>query len=215
LIVAGGSGSRMNTNVPKQFLLLGGIPVLMHTLKVFFEYDRQMRIIIALPEEQMLTWQKLCRQFKCNIPHEIRPGGETRFHTVRKNLELIPDHCMIAVHDGVRPLVSIGTIARCFEAALIYGTAIPCVEIPETMRKIMENGSRQVDRAQYRLIQTPQVFESSILKAAYFQEYKSHFTDDAGVVESYGHTIRLVEGNPENIKITFKNDLKIAAAMLK
>jgi 2-C-methyl-D-erythritol 4-phosphate cytidylyltransferase len=215
LIVAGGSGSRMNAGVPKQFLLLCGIPVLIHTLNVFHKYDKKMRIIIALPLEQISTWQKLCRQFNCIIHHEIRPGGETRFHTVRKNLEIIPDHCLVAIHDGVRPLVSIDTITRCFDSALEYGNAVPCIEIPETMRKITQTGNQQVDHTQYRLIQTPQVFESSILKTAYFQEYKKHFTDDAGVVESIGQAIKLVEGNPENIKITYKKDLRIAASLLK
>jgi 2-C-methyl-D-erythritol 4-phosphate cytidylyltransferase len=215
LIVAGGSGARLNAGIPKQFLLLGGIPILMHTLNVFHMYDQQMRIIIALPESQILTWQKLCQQYDCTVNHEVRPGGETRFHTVRKTLEIIPDHCIVAIHDGVRPLVSLETIARCFDSALDYGNAVPCIEIPETMRKITVKGSRQVDRTQYRLIQTPQVFDSSILKTAYLQEYNKYFTDDAGVVESIGYKIKLVDGNPENIKITFKKDLKIAASFLK
>jgi 2-C-methyl-D-erythritol 4-phosphate cytidylyltransferase len=215
LIVAGGSGSRMNAAVPKQFLLLKGLPVLMHSLDVFYRYDQQMRIIVVLPEIQIYSWEKLCREHNFKIRHEIKPGGETRFHSVKRNLTDIPDHCLVAVHDGVRPLVSLGTIDRCFQSALKFGNAVPCLEIPETLRKIDKQGNKQVDRTIYRLIQTPQVFESSILKRAYFQDYQKHFTDDAGVVESLGYSIHLVEGNAENIKITYPKDLKMASSFLK
>lgn len=215
LIVAGGSGSRMNSAIPKQFLVLRGIPVLMHTLDAFYRYDQQMRMIVALPETMTSEWKKLCRACHFTISHEIKTGGETRFHTVRRGLEGIPDNCLVAVHDGVRPLVSVMTIDRCFTAAMQFGNAIPCIAIPETMREIDEQGSQQVDRNRFRLIQTPQVFESSILKKAYRQEYQPTFTDDAGVVESLGHTIHLVDGNPENFKITFPHDLKAASALLR
>jgi 2-C-methyl-D-erythritol 4-phosphate cytidylyltransferase len=214
LIVAGGSGSRMNTGVHKQFLLLKGYPLLMHTINVFFRYDQQMRIIVVLPEAQIPTWDKLCREHNFIISHEIKPGGETRFHSVKKNLDAISNHCLVAVHDGVRPLVSETTIDRCFQAAFKFGNAVPCVEIPETMRKLNAHGNEQVDRANFRLIQTPQVFESSILKNAYLQDYQKHFTDDAGVVESLGHAIHLVEGNPENVKITYQKDLIMASSFL-
>jgi 2-C-methyl-D-erythritol 4-phosphate cytidylyltransferase len=214
LIVAGGSGTRMNAGVPKQFLLLRGYPVLMHAMRVFYNYDRGMKIILALPEKQIHTWNILCQEYQFTINHEIRSGGETRFHTVKKNLKEIPDNCLVAVHDGVRPLVSQETISRCFNTALKNGNAVPCIEIPETMRILEEKGNRQVDRTLYRLIQTPQVFESSILKRAYFQDYQKHFTDDAGVVESLGYTIHLVAGNPENIKITFQKDLVFASSLL-
>ena len=214
LIVAGGSGVRMGTRVPKQFLILKGYPVLMHTLNRFYQYDSSMRIILVLPLDQVSAWQNMCRDFQFSIEHEIRPGGETRFHSVRNNLSGIPDQCLVAVHDGVRPLVSHDTIERCFSCAQAYGNAVPCVDIPETMRYLDVNGSRQVDRSKYRLIQTPQVFESSILKKAYRQEYHPGFTDDAGVVESSGYSIQLVEGNQENIKITLKKDLKLAASLM-
>jgi 2-C-methyl-D-erythritol 4-phosphate cytidylyltransferase len=215
LIVAGGSGNRMNTAIPKQFLLLNGVPVLMHTIDAFYKYDKQIRIIVVLPEVQIQSWKKLCREQKFMIRHEIKTGGETRFHSVKKNLATIPDHCLVAVHDGVRPLVSTATIKRCFQGALNFGNAIPCIEIPETIRKIEESGNKQVNRDDYRLIQTPQVFKGSILKKAYLQEYQKVFTDDAGVVESMGITIYLVEGNSENIKITYPKDLLIAASFLK
>ena len=214
LVVAGGSGARMETSVPKQFLLLKGVPVLMHTMRQFHRYDSSIRIQVVIPESQVLYWKRLCETYRFTIPHEIKTGGETRFHSVKDNLDDIPDHCLIAVHDGVRPLVSTHTIGRCFEAALKWGNAVPCIEIPETLRLIERDISTQVDRLKFRLIQTPQVFESGLLKKAYEQEYQPHFTDDAGVFESMGHTIRLVEGNPENIKITLKKDLVIAAALL-
>jgi len=214
LIVAGGAGTRMGTDVPKQFLLLKGIPVLMYTLEVFHRYDRNMRIILVLPGEQKDAWQKLCRDYRFTIGHEIREGGRTRFHSVKKNLSVIPDPSLVAVHDGVRPLVSLETIERCFRYAQEHGNAIPCVEIPETLRFIDGKDNRQADRALYRLVQTPQVFESSVLKKAYRHKYRQEFTDDAGVVESLGYTINLVEGNPENIKITFKKDMLIAASLV-
>jgi 2-C-methyl-D-erythritol 4-phosphate cytidylyltransferase len=215
LIVAGGTGNRMKTGIPKQFLLLGGYPVLMHTLEVFYRYDQGIRIILVLPENEIPAWRRLCTDYRFNVRHEIAPGGETRFHSVKRNLDAIPDQCLVAVHDGVRPLVSLATIDRCFESAMKFGNAIPCIEIPETMRKLSRKGSEQVDRYRYRLIQTPQVFDSAVLKKAYSQAYKKQFTDDAGVVESLGYTINLVEGNPENIKITYPHDLKVASALLK
>jgi 2-C-methyl-D-erythritol 4-phosphate cytidylyltransferase len=214
LIVAGGTGSRIKAGIPKQFLLLGGYPVLMHTLDAFFRYDQHMHIILALPEDQIPAWRILCQEYEFRVRHEIKAGGATRFHSVQKNLAEIPDNCLVAIHDGVRPLVSLITIDRCFREALIHGNAVPCVDIPETLRKIDEKGSLQVDRTTYRLIQTPQVFESGILKKAYLQEYRPDFTDDAGVVESLGYKIHLVEGNPENIKITYPKDLIVASSLL-
>lgn len=214
LIVAGGSGKRMNTAVYKQFLLLRGLPVLMHTIDVFYKYDQQISIIVILPEEERLSWENLCHEYAFKIPHEVKSGGETRFHSVQKNVTDIPDHCLVAVHDGVRPLVSQMTIDRCFQAALKFGNAVPATEIPETLRRITGKGTKQVNRSQYRLIQTPQVFESSILKEAYLQPYDRRFTDDAGVVESLGYTIHLVEGNPENIKITYPQDLALASSII-
>jgi len=205
----------MRTPIPKQFLLLKGYPVLMHTLNRFYHYDEGMRIILVLPVDQFITWHNLCRDFRFEVKHDIRAGGETRFHSVQKNLADIPDHCLVAVHDGVRPLVAKDTIDRCFRSAREFGNAVPCIQIPETMRQLIEKGNRQVDRSQFRLIQTPQVFESSILKKAYMQEYHPGFTDDAGVVECLGYTIQLVEGNPENIKITLKKDLDIATSFFR
>jgi 2-C-methyl-D-erythritol 4-phosphate cytidylyltransferase len=215
LIVAGGTGKRMKSQVPKQFLLLAGRPVLMHTIDRFYRYDAGIRILLVLPPNQITNWKELCRIHVFSIKHEILTGGDTRFHSVQKNLAGIPDQCLVAVHDGVRPLVSMDTIQRCFVTAGETGNAVPCVEIPETLRIIDEHGNRPADRSKYRLIQTPQVFNSSILKESYHQEYHSRFTDDASVVESRGYPINLVEGNPENLKITLNKDLGIAELLLK
>jgi len=214
LIVAGGAGTRMNAGIPKQFLLLKDYPVLMHTVSIFHQYDQYMRIILVLPENHTKIWNRLCEDYKFTIKHEVGLGGETRFHSVKNNIAGIPDQCLIAVHDGVRPLVSLETISRCFNSALEFGNAIPCVEIQETMRQTIGQANKQVDRSRFKLIQTPQVFHGSILKKAYMQEYQKHFTDDAGVVENLGYTMHLVEGNPENIKITYPKDLIIASSLL-
>jgi 2-C-methyl-D-erythritol 4-phosphate cytidylyltransferase len=213
LIVAGGKGTRMNKSTPKQFLELNGKPILMHTLNVFYRYDPSIEIILVLPENQWKTWEKLCSQHQFRIKHSLKSGGETRFHSVKKNISNFPDGVLIAIHDGVRPLVSLNTIERCFTEALRFGNAIPSIGIPETLRKTDGNNTMQVDRTHYKLIQTPQVFESSILKKAYMQEFQENFTDDAGVVESMGNKIHLVAGNPENIKITIDMDLYIASAL--
>ncbi len=215
LIVAGGTGKRMKSQIPKQFLLLNGLPVLMHTLDKFYRYDMGMRIILVLPEDEVTAWKELCTIHGFAIKHEIVTGGETRFHSIRKNLDNIPADCLVAVHDGVRPLVSPDTIHRCFIMAAEKGNAVPCIEIPESLRIVDEQGNRPADRTKYRLIQTPQVFNSSLLKESYHQEYHPRFTDDASVVESMGYKINLVDGNPENLKITLHQDLGIAEFLLK
>lgn len=214
IIVAGGAGTRMNAVMPKQFMLLGGYPVLMHTIKAFSNFDKNMPIKVVLPEMLLDTWKKLCKDYDFKERHELGPGGETRFHSVKNNLDLIPDESLVAIHDGVRPLIDGETISRCFEQAAKTGNAVPCVGIPETLRRITDGRNEWVDRSDYRLIQTPQVFSGSLIKRAYAQEYKPVFTDDAVVVESLGVTIHLVEGNMDNLKITFQRDLDIASALL-
>lgn len=214
MIVAGGSGTRMNAGIPKQFILIHNKPLIMHTVELFRGYDSHLRIIVVLPESHSDTWKKLCEDFNFSIDHEIGYGGETRFHSVKNNLSLIPDDCLVGIHDAVRPLVSLQTIERCYSVALEMGNAVPSLKIPETLRRIDGDGITLVNRENYRLIQTPQVFRGNMLKQAYLQEYQPQFTDDAGVVESAGFKINLVEGNPENIKITYSNDLKIASALI-
>jgi 2-C-methyl-D-erythritol 4-phosphate cytidylyltransferase len=215
LIVAGGTGTRMETPALKQFVLLNNLPVLMHTINVFYGYDNTIDIRIALPEDQIETWQSLCDDYQFKIKHSIVPGGETRFHSVKNGLAEIPVPSLIAVHDGVRPLVSKATITNCFNLAEEAGTAIPVVKVKESIRKIVESDSVYEDRNLYRIVQTPQVFHSDILLNAYETDYNESFTDDAGVVENAGFKIYITEGNEENIKITRPIDLVLADAIMR
>ena len=217
IIVAGGRGVRMGGDLPKQFLLLGGRPVLMHTLQTFRAAYADMHIVLVLPKSQQSYWQTLCEQYAFDMPLEIADGGAERFHSVSNGLSCIPvtDDGLVAVHDGVRPLVSVDTIRRCFERAETDDTAVPVVPVVETLRRIHPDGSSQTqDRSAYRLVQTPQVFRISLLRQAYRQPYQSSFTDDASVVEALGHSIALVDGNRENIKLTTPADLLLAESVL-
>lgn len=213
IIVAGGKGSRMGGELPKQFLPVAGIPVLMRTLTAFYTYNRQIHIIVALPPAQQDYWRGLCEKSECRIPHVVVDGGETRFHSVRNALQRVDAPALVAVHDGVRPFVSQEVIARCYEAAAKYAAAVPVIEPVETLRHVEVGGSKTVDRASYRLVQTPQVFDAALLKKAYEQDYTPFFTDDASVVEALNVSVCLVEGNRENIKITTPSDLRIAASL--
>lgn len=214
IIVAGGTGKRMQADIPKQFIELKSKPILMHTIEVFVKYDHHINIIVVLPENQMAVWKQMCKKYNFNIAHQMVAGGATRFDSVKNGLELAPDEGLVAVHDGVRPLVSVQTIHRCFEMAERTGTAIPVIDIVESIRKVKENDNEAVDRNLYKAVQTPQVFEAQILKAAYRQDYVPAFTDDASVVEAFGHKISIVEGNKENIKITTPLDLGIGELFL-
>lgn len=214
IIVAGGKGLRMGGEVPKQFLPVGGIPVLMRTLTRFREYSSDLQMILVLPREQQDYWHSLCREHQFDIAYKLADGGRTRFHSVQNGLALIPDDAegVVGVHDGVRPFVSNEVISRCYEEARHSGAVIPVVPVVETLREVTPV-SRTVPRDHYRLVQTPQVFDIQLLKAANRQPYRDAFTDDASVVESYGHDVALVEGNRENIKITTPFDLRIAEAL--
>jgi 2-C-methyl-D-erythritol 4-phosphate cytidylyltransferase len=215
IIVAGGSGTRMKQDIPKQFVRLQGIPVLMHTISVFYSYDPAMELIVALPPQYMDYWRELCAGCHFETEHRLVSGGLTRFDTVKNSLAAVQNKGLIAIHDGVRPLVSHATIDRCFALAAEKGSAIPCIPVNESMRIQNNDDNHPVDRAPYRLIQTPQVFRWEILKKAYEREYLPEFTDDAGVVEKAGFPVYLVEGNVENIKITNPSDLLIAGALMK
>lgn len=215
LIVAGGTGNRMSSNVPKQFMVIAGLPVLMHTIKKFWFFENSMKIIVVLPEDHIKFWKKLCREYKFRIRHVIRKGGETRFHSVKNGLRGIKPGFLVAIHDGVRPLVSRNTIKRCFAKAGKTGAAIPVLEIPESVRFIEGTNNQMVDRARYRIVQTPQVFKSELLIRAFRKPYDESFTDDATVVERTGQKISLVEGNTENIKITGRLDMIVAEAYFK
>jgi 2-C-methyl-D-erythritol 4-phosphate cytidylyltransferase len=210
VIVAGGSGTRMKSAVPKQFLELAGKPVLMHTMLRFVAFDPSIRIVLVLPEEHLAVWKQLCSKNSFEVKHTLVNGGETRFQSVKNGINTILGEGIVAIHDGVRPLVSIDTIQRCFAKAEKDGNAIPCIPIYETVRQMIGENSRLIDRSELRLIQTPQVFDIQILKKAYQQSYQAHFTDDASVLESIGEAIHLVEGNRENIKITAPLDLVFA-----
>ena len=214
LIVAGGKGLRMGSELPKQFLLMAAKPVLMHTLEAFHRYDDAMQLIVVLPREQQSYWKQLCSDYHFTLNHLIADGGETRFHSVQNGLMLVQEPGLVAVHDGVRPFVSQEVIARCYEAAETQLAAIPVIDVFETVRHLTPQGSETVNRDDYKLVQTPQVFEVGLLKNAYSQAYSTHFTDDASVVEALGVSITLVEGNRENIKITTPFDLKVGSALL-
>ena len=215
IIVAAGSGTRMKHDLPKQFIRLQGVPVLMHTISVFHAYDPAMELIVALPKEYIDYWRNLCIDCHFETEHRLVTGGLTRFDTVKNSLAVVQNKGLIAIHDGVRPLVSHATIDRCFTMAAEKGAAIPCIPVNESLRIQNNDGSNPIDRTPYRLIQTPQVFRWEIIKKAYESEYSSEFTDDAGVVEKAGFPVYLVEGNPENIKITTQADLIVASALMQ
>ena len=216
IIVAGGKGLRMGSDIPKQFLPIGGKPVLMRTLERFREYSEDLQIILVLPEAQQAYWKELCKEHDFKVEYLLTDGGETRFHSVQHGLALIPDDAegVVGVHDGVRPFPSIDVIRRCYETARTAKAVIPVIPVVETVRHLEEDKSVTVPRDDYRLVQTPQTFDIQLLKAANRQPYNDNFTDDASVVESYGHAITLVEGNRENIKITTPYDLKIAEILI-
>lgn len=211
IIVAGGKGLRMGGDVPKQFLPIGGKPVLMHTIEAFREALDDVQIALVLPAEQHDYWQKLCKDYNFRSPELIATGGETRFHSVKNGLALLPedDEAVVGVHDGVRPFVSRDTIQRCFSTAAEGKAVVPVVPVIETLRQILPDGSSITrPRNEYRLVQTPQTFPLALLKQAYEQSYSETFTDDASVVEAMGKEITMVEGNRENIKLTTPADLK-------
>lgn len=207
----------MGGDIPKQFLPIGGKPVLMRTIERFLLYDKEMQVVLVLPESQQGYWQSLCEQYRFSLPYTLATGGETRFHSVKNGLAKVsPDATLIGVHDGVRPFVSVETIGACYEEAARSEAVVPVTDVVETLRHISSAGefSETVPRGDYRLVQTPQVFSASLLRQAYHQPYTDFFTDDASVVERFGHPVTLVQGNRENIKITTPFDLTIASALL-
>ncbi len=213
IIVAGGSGARMKSSLPKQFLLLNCQPVLMHTLKAF-DFD-QIQITLVLPVEQIQFWQKLCKEHSFEVPHKIVHGGETRFHSVKKGLDSIDgNEGLVAIHDGVRPLISRDIVSSSFDQALTHGNAITSVPLKDSLREVSARSNQAVDRSKFRLIQTPQTFQLSLIKEAYETSYQSTFTDDASVFENNGGSIHLIDGDYRNIKITTPEDLLVAESFL-
>ena len=217
VIVAGGKGQRMGNEVPKQFLLIGEKPILMHTIERFHEYDKTLKIILVLPEEQQNLWKELCSKYSFTIEHQIVNGGTTRFESSLNGLSQIPEgnDGLVGIHDGVRPPVSVNTIKRCYDEAQLTCAAIPVMPLTESLRIVEKNGnSKSVERANYYNVQTPQVFNIMMAKMAFAQPYRESFTDDATVMEQFGCKISLVEGNQENIKITTPLDLKLAEILI-
>ena len=215
IIVAGGSGLRMGTELPKQFLELYAKPVLMHTIQCFVDFDPHCELILVLPIAHQELWAQLCLKHSFLLPHKIASGGETRFHSVLNGLKLIQGERIVFIHDGVRPLVSQQTLERCCVMAEEFGNAIPVLPITESLRKLDGDQNTSVDRSLYFSVQTPQTFRSVQILQSYLQHYEPGFTDDATVVERAGYKIHLVEGNPQNIKITTPTDLIIAEAFIR
>ena len=220
IIVAGGKGLRMGSDIPKQFLPIGGKPVLMRTIERFRAYSPALQIILVLPKAQQEYWQQLCREYGFRVEYQLADGGETRFHSVQHGLALIPDDAngVVGVHDGVRPFPAIDVIRNCYETARTAKAVIPVIPVVETLRHLEGAANSQlsktVSRSDYRLVQTPQCFDIQLLKAANRQPYNDGFTDDASVVEASGFDVTLVDGNRENIKITTPYDLKIAEVLI-
>jgi len=214
LIVAGGKGSRMNNDIPKQFLLLKNKPVLYYTLKAFTDAYENIEIILVLPEEHISKGQEIIDGYFNHSRIRITAGGRTRFHSVQNGLALINEESIIFVHDGVRCLITSDLIKKCYETAVENGNAVPAVECGDSVRLLTATGNKIVDRNKVKLIQTPQTFHSKILLPAYKIDYKDKFTDEASVVEAYGLTINLIEGEKNNIKITTPADLHLAGILL-
>jgi 2-C-methyl-D-erythritol 4-phosphate cytidylyltransferase len=215
LILAGGKGLRMGADLPKQFLPLAGKPVLMHTLEAFHQADPTTELILVLPNEHQAFWAELRTKHGFTLKHVVATGGNVRFDSVRNGLQFVLEESLVAVHDGVRPLVNPALIQKCFEAAAEKGAVIPVFELTESIRRIEGDRSYAEDRSRFRSVQTPQTFRSDILKKAYEQSYQDVFTDDASVVEAAGFEITLVEGHRENIKITTPQDLLLAEQLVK
>lgn len=216
IIVAGGKGLRMGGEIPKQFLPIGGKPVLMRTMERFHEYDPTLKVILVLPKDQQEFWQELCQKHDFKIMHQVANGGETRFQSSKNGLALIPDEDegVVAIHDGVRPFVSTDVIERCFDAARDDFAAIPVVPVTDTLRYIDRGHGHNVLRDHFRSVQTPQCFDISLAKQAFDQPYRETFTDDASVIESLGCQVTMVEGNRQNIKLTTPFDMMIAELLI-
>jgi len=214
IITAGGAGVRMNSPLPKQFMLLHGKPLLIYSISVFLKFSPDIQIVLVLPEEHEDKWMLLCKKHHFYPPLDVVYGGPTRFHSVKNGLKKVPDDAIVAIHDGVRPLVSLKTIQQCFHIASKFGNAIPAANINESVRLLEGAFSKIINRESLRVIQTPQCFLASKIKAAYNVNYNPSFTDDASVLELTGERIYITEGNRENIKITNREDLVVASALM-
>ncbi len=215
IIVAGGSGSRMSSSIHKQFLKLNSKPILIHTIERLNRFVNNAEFIVALPKSQFEYWKELRKKYHLSIPHKLSKGGKTRFESVKNALSFVKEESIVAIHDGVRPLVSEAVVKRCMSTADRQGSAIPTLNLNESLRQLNGDTSIALDRSKYKIVQTPQCFKSHTILKAYELEYNESFTDDASVVEALGESVMLVDGNKENIKITTPEDLKIAEMYLK
>ncbi len=216
LIVAGGSGLRMGSKIPKQFLEMRGMPILMRTITAFHNYSAKVEIVVVLPKSHLKLWGSLCKHHNFHVSHLVVPGGENRFQSVKAGLEKIPDGGLVAIHDGVRPVINSALIKTSFTIASNTGSAVPVIPLNESLRKLdNDNSNQQCDRDLYRLVQTPQTFEVKAIKEAYLQAEHQEFTDDAGVWEASGRKVTLFDGYQGNIKITTIQDLVLAEVLLK
>lgn len=214
IIVAGGKGVRMGSDIPKQFLEIQGLPIIMHTINLFNNFDSSMEIVVVLPSESIEYWKKLIKKYSFSVKHKVAEGGHERFYSVKNGLKsAVNENGIIGVHDAVRPLVSKEVISRVYNEAGMYGNSVPVIPVNESLRESSGSVCRPVVRSRYVIVQTPQCFRASILRSAYLQSFREEFTDDATVVESDGQHIRTTEGNNENIKITTRQDLLTATAL--
>ncbi len=214
VIVAGGTGTRMNNIVPKQFLLLNGKPVLYYTIKTFLQSYEDMEVVLVLPEEHVAAGQEIIDAFFDYNRIKITIGGRTRFHSVQSGLQLVEEESIVFVHDAVRCLLSTDLITRCYDAAVEYGAAIPVIDSKDSVRMISGDDNTALERTNIKLVQTPQTFHSKILLPAFNIDYKDKFTDEATVVEAFGLKVHLVKGEETNIKITRPQDMLLAESLL-
>lgn len=217
IIVAGGSGTRMGAPVSKQYLKIGGRPILMHALEIFYEADRRTELILVIPSSDFVLWNKLCNEYAFEIQHRLIPGGNSRFQSVKNGLNAIPtNEGLVAIHDGVRPFVRKEVINESFLMAEEFGSAIAVIPLKDSLRKLTDNGKSFFQERQYfRLVQTPQTFQVSKIKKAFEVQELHHFTDDATVYEHQGWQVHLISGNPENIKITTPEDMEYASFLIE
>ena len=215
ILVGGGSGSRMQQDIPKQFLLVAGKPVLMHTLEAFYQSEPRPEIIVVLNVDYHEYWEKLCKTHQFSIPHTLVKAGQERFFSVKNGLKLVKGNALVAIHDAVRPSIKKEKIEEAFSYAEVNGNAVLAIQSKDSVRLSDTKGNKALARELVYLIQTPQIFTSNVLQKAYQQEFRSSFTDDASVVEHAGVAIHLVEGDPKNIKITYPEDLDLAEVFLK
>jgi 2-C-methyl-D-erythritol 4-phosphate cytidylyltransferase len=214
LIVAGGKGTRIKSRLPKQFLELNGKPILLHTLEAFYRYSENIKIVLVLPEDDFAIWNEICEKHHFNKPVILQKGGDSRFQSVKNGLDRIAGPGLVAIHDGVRPLVSEDIIGASFRLAAVHETAVAAVRLKESIRMTDQDNTKAMDRSRFRLIQTPQTFKIELIKKAYLIKEDASLTDDASVAEKAGHIISLFEGSYENIKITTPEDLIVAEALI-